>query len=638
MVRKQSIGTYGVIYLLIAVFINSILAPNCQATQITLYVDDSNTSGPWDGTQDFPFRTIQDGITAASSGDTIFVSSGTYNENVVITKNLTLIGENKDTTFIDGGGKGHTLIAYESVDHYIQVSISNLCIRNAGGSGFDCITFRYVTNGNIADLKILNSQGGEGISLDHCLAISIHDNVISNCAVTGISLTISSENIIENNIIQNNQNGIRLGSSSTNNRITSNTIRDNSMYGIYVVQSSNNIFSLNDLNGDGFTGNGQNAKDISVNSWSSGGQGNYWRDYNNYDNNSDGIGDTPYNIPGGSNKDDFPLGYFKQSEQPGGENQQPIAASIFISKTSATVGELLTFTGQGIDADGYITGYYWRSSIDGVLSSEQSFSTSTLSIGAHTIYFKVQDNEGAWSTEKTASLTINSLTNLLPTAYIDQVSPNPAYQGDAVTFQGHGSDQDGTIIGYKWISSKDGVISTTATFSKSNLSLGNHIIYFQVKDDTEDMSPTVSILLSIEHGSSPGGSQNHPPIADIGGPYQGIVNIIVVFNGSKSADDDGEITSYIWDYGDSSTGGGVSSTHVYIAAGTYTVTLKVIDDDGAEGTASTSIVIYQTASDVENPASIVGFIFDIPFPILIGIVILIMIGVIGGFLLHMRRK
>ena len=70
------------------------------------------TAGPGDGTQDFPYKTIHEGITAASAGDTVFVLNGTYNENVVITKNLTFTGENKDTTFIDGGGNGHVINAY----------------------------------------------------------------------------------------------------------------------------------------------------------------------------------------------------------------------------------------------------------------------------------------------------------------------------------------------------------------------------------------------------------------------------------------------------------------------------------------------------------------------------------------------
>jgi parallel beta-helix repeat protein len=116
-----------------------------------------------------------------------------------------------------------------------------------------------------------------------------------------VSLTASEQNTIENNFIKNNQKGIHLASFSMDNQITSNTIRDNTVYGVYAIQSTSNTFSKND-----FTENSQNAQDQSTNYWSLNGQGNYWDDYNNYDNNSDGIGDVPYAIAGGSNVNNYP--------------------------------------------------------------------------------------------------------------------------------------------------------------------------------------------------------------------------------------------------------------------------------------------------------------------------------------------
>jgi len=52
------------------------------------------------------------------------------------------------------------------------------------------------------------------------------------------------------------------------------------------------------------------------------------------------------------------------------------------------------FSGSGSDSDGTVVAYLWESSIDGELSTSEDYSTSELSLGRHTITFRVQDNDG----------------------------------------------------------------------------------------------------------------------------------------------------------------------------------------------------------------------------------------------------
>ncbi len=87
--------------------------------------------------------------------------------------------------------------------------------------------------------------------------------------------------------------------------------------------------------------------------------------------------------------------------------------------------------------------------------------------------------------------------NSLPTACIDNITPNPALAGMPVSFGGHGTDCDGTITGYNWRSSIDGQLSTSASFSKATLSEGTHTIFFSVQDDDGEWSPEVSYNLSV---------------------------------------------------------------------------------------------------------------------------------------------
>jgi hypothetical protein len=83
---------------------------------------------------------------------------------------------------------------------------------------------------------------------------------------------------------------------------------------------------------------------------------------------------------------------------------------------------------------------------------------------------------------------------------------------------------------------------------------------------------------------------NHPPVAAPGGPYAGVRNEPIVFDGSGSSDPDGNPLTFHWDFGDGSTGTGATPNHAYASLGMFTVTLAVND-----GTAS-SVPVTTTAT------------------------------------------
>jgi len=70
---------------------------------------------------------------------------------------------------------------------------------------------------------------------------------------------------------------------------------------------------------------------------------------------------------------------------------------------------------------------------------------------------------------------------------------------------------------------------------------------------------------------------NTPPVANAGVPYNGTEDLALTFDGSGSYDADGDTLTYTWDFGDGSYGIGESTTHIYTAGGTYSITLVVND-------------------------------------------------------------
>jgi len=95
---------------------------------------------------------------------------------------------------------------------------------------------------------------------------------------------------------------------------------------------------------------------------------------------------------------------------------------------------------------------------------------------------------------------------------------------------------------------------------------------------------------------------NTPPTANASASERfGFVGALITFNGSLSADLDGYITNWSWDFGDNTTGSGEITTHAYAAIGTYIVTLTVTDNDDASHTDTITVVITKANKAPTKP-------------------------------------
>jgi PKD repeat protein len=99
---------------------------------------------------------------------------------------------------------------------------------------------------------------------------------------------------------------------------------------------------------------------------------------------------------------------------------------------------------------------------------------------------------------------------------------------------------------------------------------------------------------------------NHPPAAVISGPTSGLVGETLSFSGINSADRDGRIVRYVWDFGDGAADSGVEVIHVYNAAGNYQVTLTVTDDGSLSDSATQTVQINELAPNLSPTAVISG--------------------------------
>ena len=245
--------------------------PLIKAHPETIYVDDNNITGPWNGTPEHPYQNITSGLAHASDGDTIFVYNGTYHEHLVINKPVSLIGQNKQGTIIDGNKAGNIIEVIAS-----NTIVINFTIQNSG-------------------LIYYNS----GVYLEKITNSTISHSIITN-NYKGIYAVNSNKNIFTDNDISKNAEAIY--ATNTNNSIFTKNKFSNNEFAMVLTSASNNTAFHNN-----FINNTNSISSMySTNSWDNGIEGNYWSDYNGRDKDENAIGDSPY-IIGTNNQDDYPL-------------------------------------------------------------------------------------------------------------------------------------------------------------------------------------------------------------------------------------------------------------------------------------------------------------------------------------------
>jgi parallel beta-helix repeat protein len=191
------------------------------------------------------YPTIQEAVNYASEGDAILALSGTYSENVVVNKTVSLIGESKSNTIVDGNGTGSVITITAN-----NVNFTNFTIQNGSDNHPYAGIYMYFSSGNnISNNVVTNNY--YGIRLYSSSNNSISGNNITENKECGIGLYSSSNynSISGNNITAHNRNSIVL-SYSSNSSISGNNITNNGA-GIVLSYSSNSSISGNNITNNG---------------------------------------------------------------------------------------------------------------------------------------------------------------------------------------------------------------------------------------------------------------------------------------------------------------------------------------------------------------------------------------------------
>ncbi len=389
-----------------------------------------------------------------------------------------------------------------NVDYGIQLlSTSDVAISNCNISNSTCgIQLKYSKN-----ITILNCSFGNntiaGVFLRNSLGVRIFNNTFHSDGIlmSGDTIKNLTNQEIENNYVNNkpiyyykNQSSITVPTDAGQLIITNcsyfivrNINISNVEYGIQISYSNNNIITGNNITNctiglliqhdsndnmihhNRLINNSRNAIDNCSNTWDNGypSGGNYWDDYTGLDANDDSIGDIYYNISGGNNSDNYPLGYFT--------NRLPVA-NFTCSPEFSDTSDVIQFNDTSYDLDGSIINWTWD--FDDGNKSDYSNPTHQYSDdGIYIVNLTVADESGITnSTQK--SIVINNSAPIADFLF----GPSDPTIADVIHFYDFSYDSDGLIVNWTW------------NFGDGNISYGENQTYFY--NDTGNFNVSLTVI------------------------------------------------------------------------------------------------------------------------------------------------
>lgn len=220
------------------------------------------------------YATIQTAVDAVLTinGDTLLASTGTYNENVLVNKNLIIqalgaatvhaLDSNLPTFTINSAGNGSTIQGFNITGATkafgIYLNSANNChiTSNTIMSNFMGI-YAQNSNGNTISGNTVQSNGWNGICLDNSSSNTVNNGNVITGNVEGIYIvnTSNGNTITGNNIHNNADTGITILNTPTGNNITgNNATSNNGVIGILIRDANSNSISTNTIQGNGWAG------------------------------------------------------------------------------------------------------------------------------------------------------------------------------------------------------------------------------------------------------------------------------------------------------------------------------------------------------------------------------------------------
>ncbi len=256
-------------------------------------------------------------------------------------------------------------------------------------------------------------------------------------------------------------------------------------------------------------------------------------------------------------------------------------------------GDTVTFDGSGSTDNAALDNYTWTFTYDSILVYRFGPNPSSpfQIAGQYIVTLNVTDTSGNWAVD-TMTVTVNDTTKPVADAGPDQT----VFQGDTVYFDGSGSSDNIGVVNYTWTFDDGGIqtlygVGPNYTFNNA----GAFIVTLNVTD-ADGYWTVNTVLITVTDITN--------PIANAGLDQTVNQYVKVYLNGSGSTDNTA-IINYTWTFlykGISVHLFGDKASWIFEDAGMYTLTLRVLDDEGNAATDTMTVTVV----DITEPTAEAG--------------------------------
>jgi len=252
------------------------------------------------------------------------------------------------------------------------------------------------------------------------------------------------------------------------------------------------------------------------------------------------------------------------------------------------------FTDQSTDGTSPITTWAWSFG-DGNISTEENPTYAYETDGTYTVSLTVTSEDGSDTETKTNFITVGTGTPSAPTADFS-ATPTSGPAPLTVQFTDDSVDGSSPVEAWTW-DFGDGETSTEENPSHVYENAGTYNVSLTVTSDDGSDEEIRANVITVTSGSG-----TAPTAAFSADVVTGNAPLTVQFT-DESTEGTSPITTWRWDFGDGGTSEGENPSHIYSAAGSYTVSLTVTTLDGLDTETKTDFITVAEETAMEPDTS-----------------------------------